>query len=47
MGLNLNVQEPVMMVQEPQACGKGSSCEEAVVPDGTRVIEEGNAAAGQ
>lgn len=47
MCLDLNVQEPVMVVQEPQACGKGSSCEEAVVPDGARVVEEGNAAACQ
>jgi hypothetical protein len=32
--LNLNVQKPVMVVQKPDASGKGSGCEEAVVSDG-------------
>ena len=32
--LDLNVQKPVMVVQEPDASGKSSGCEEAVVSDG-------------
>ena len=47
MRMNLNVQKPVMVVQEPDPSGKGSGCEEAVVSDGARVIEEGYAAACQ
>ena len=46
MRLNLNVQEPVVVVQEPQSGNESACQEQAVVSDGSGVIEEGNAAAG-
>lgn len=45
MRLNLNAQEPIVVVQKPQSGSESACQEQAVVSEGSGVIEQGNAAA--